>query len=210
MKKIISLIIIVLSIMPIYGKKINYKSSCIYYYLPIDECMDSKGYIDFEYAASKGLSAWVLIILDNGDALFESRPWGSFFYGISNGQTIRYNRQQAIEDLNYWLNFYYSIAKQDRKYKYDGYSTSYYYYGTDTVFKAYPELNVDPDLLKNGDKVDLFFGNLHSTNKDLYITKNHEAIVMCPTKQAPYLDESEGTANYTMFIRFDIEYYLPK
>lgn len=84
MKKLITFIIIILSVIPIYGKKINYKSSCVYYYLPLDECLDSRGFLNFEYATLKGPNFWALIFLDNGDVLFENNTWGKFklWYGV--------------------------------------------------------------------------------------------------------------------------------
>lgn len=213
MKRTIALIFLMLSVISTYSKKINYKSSCVYYYLPINECLDSRGCINFEYARSRGANVWVLIVLDNKDVLFENRTWGSFSYGIYNNQTIKYTRQQSIDDLNRWLNFYYQIAKEDRKYRYDGYSTSYYYYGVETKFEACPNFNESSDLIANGDKVDLYCGFGYSTDnvkRNIFITKKHEALLLCPADQTPCIDEHEGIANYTMFIRFDIEYYLPK
>lgn len=213
MKRTIALIFLILSVIPIYSKKINYKSSCVYYYLPINACLDDQGYINFEYAALRGPNVWVLIVLDNKDVLFENRPWGNFNYGIYNNQTIKYTRQQSIDDFNRWLNFYYEIAENDHKYRHDGYSTSYYYYGDETKFEAGPNFNENPELIANGDKVDFYFGFGYSTDnvkRSIFITKNHEALVICPTGQTPCIDETEGTANYTMFIRFDIEYFLPQ
>ena len=109
--------------------------------------------------------------------------------------------------------FDYEIAEEDHKYRHDGYSTSYYYYGDETKFEAGPNFNENPELIANGDKVDFYFGFGYSTDnvkRSIFITKNHEALVICPTGQTPCIDETEGTANYTMFIRFDIEYFLPQ
>lgn len=214
MKKTIAIIIFILSVIPtIYSKDINYKSSCVYYYIPFDECYDSRGYIDIEFAISKGVDIWVLMVLDDNDILFEKRGWGNFHYGIRNNQTVKYTRQQSIDDLNFWLDFYYDIAKADRKYRYDGYSTSYFYYDAETEFKACPNFYEVPDLIANGDKVDSYFGFGHSTDKverNIFITKNHEVLVLCPAGQTPCIDESDGVANYMMFLRIDIESYLPQ
>lgn len=214
MKKTIAVIILLFSAIPIiYSKNINYKSSCVHYYLPIYECYDSRGYIDIEYAISKGVDVWVLMVLDDNDILFEKRGWGNFHYGIRNNQTVKYTRQQSIENLNRWIDFYYGIAKEDRQYRYDGYSTSFFYYNTETTFKACPNFPEIPDLIANGDKVDSYFGFGYSTDqveRNIFITKNYEILVICPADQTPCIDESEGSANYMMFLKFDIESYLPQ
>lgn len=215
MKRFISITIItVLSVISIYGKKLDYKSSRVYYYLPFEECFDSRGFLDWERAVLRGCNVWIVIVLDNGDIIFESRPWGSFQYGVIDNQTVKFTRQQSIDKLNYWINFYYDIAKADKKYRYDGFSTSYFHKSGKNKFEACPrfDLNDYMGLLKSGDIVDAYYGSGSYTDnvkKNLFITKDHELVVLCPADKTPCVDMG-GISNFDMFLKFDIEYYLPK
>lgn len=213
MKHLLYLILFLLPANPLIGQKISYKSSCIHYYLPFGECFDRHGYLNWEYAAEKGCNVWVLMYQENGDVIFESRPWGNFQYGRIDDQTVKLNRQQSIEDLNKWINFYYEITKNDKKYRHLGYSTAYFHYANEIKFKACPDFDLydNLELLKNGDSVNLYVGFGHTTDKvkkNLYITKDHQLIIICPADKTPCI--KEGIPNFDMLLKFDIEYYLPK
>ena len=215
MKKFISIIIITfLSVISIYGKKLDYKSSRVYYYLPFEECFDSRGFLNLERAVLKGCNVWIVIVLDDGDIIFEKKDWGSFQYGIIDNQTAKLTRKQSIDYLNKWINLYYNMAKNDRKYRYDGYSTPYFYKAEERKFEACPQFDLNDymGLLKSGDIVTAYYSTgsyMNNVKKNLFITKDHKLIVLCPSDETPCVNTS-GISNFNMFLKFDIEYYLPK
>ena len=156
----------------------------------------------------------MVIVLDDGDIVWGSLPYGFFQWGIIDNQTVKLTRQQSIYYLNKWINFYYELAKKYRNYRYDVRSTSYFYKSGKNKFEACPrfDLNDYMGLLKNGDMVNTYYCFGYSTDNEknnLYITEDHELVVLCPADETPCVDMG-GIPNFNMYLRFDIEYYLPK
>lgn len=212
---IISLFLLPLGMQAQAKGNADYKSSRIHYYVPYWDCMTPQGYLDFEYAYEKGLNVWVLMELDNGDVVFERRPWGNFQYGIIPGTngTGQLNRQQAIYYLNSWIDAYYSLAEQDEKYNYLGYSFPYYMKVTNVKLGACPEFDkYDQMGLKSEDIGMKYVHSGRFTNDvamSLWMTYDYEYAVFYPTDELPCVDN--GIPNdYTLLVEFDIEYYLPE
>lgn len=193
---------------------IDYKSHRVHYYVPYWECVTPVGTLDFEYAYQKGANVWVLMELDNGSAILEQRPWGNFQYGIipeTNG-TGQLNRQQSIKYLNSWIDSYYSLAEQDRKYDYLGYSFPYYAkvisseLETCSGFDEYDNMG-----LKAGNVGMEYFHSGRYTNgvgMSLWMTDDYERAIFYPSDELPCV--KDGFPNYTLLVELDIEYYLPQ
>lgn len=209
MKRLIVMILVVLFVVPLYSiGGINYKSPCVYYYFPFHKCFDSRGFLNMERAFFNGCDVWVLMVLEDGDIIFNRRQWGDFQYG----HAVKLTRQQAIDDLNKWINSNYELAKNDRKYRHDGYSVPFYYYNDKIAFEACPAFDsYYIEFMKIGDIVDSYLGFGYSTDnieKDLFVTSDHQIVILCPVNETPCIED--GVPNFEMYLRCDIEYCLPK
>lgn len=193
----------------------DYRSSRVHYYVPYWKSVTPVGAIDFETAYWKGANVWVLMELDSGGVIFEQRPWGNFQYGIIPGtnETGQLDRQQAIRKLNSWIDAYYSLAEQDRKYNQLGYSFPYYAKIANSKLEACPafdDYEGDTVGVKAGDVGTKYSHSGRYTDgvgMSLWIPGDYRCAIFYPSDELPCVENNR--ANYEVLVELDVEYYLP-
>ena len=196
--------------------KLDLHSPRVHYYLDLANALASRGELNVAQSAWKGADVWVLLRLDDGNIIFQKRPGGRVFYGVSPDRksTMRYTRAQAIAELNWWLTLCYGLSEQDRQYEHLGFSQPCFMRAGDTPLETCPgeetraTIGVEPDYV--GTKYQHSGEHTDGVRMTLWTTHDLTFAVLYRTDDLPCVEQGTGRVNFVTLVAFDIDEYLPQ